>query len=263
MDPEVFFSGGDVRATASDPARAEEQAPSTGVTTAAPEPDVVEQEQAPEVDYKAEAKRAREEADAARAAAAENEARMAQVRQGIEQMMRQQEDTRRKQEFQQRAKNLVNTANSMRAEEAATFLETNMLNLQAEWEQKAQQDWQQREQQYQQVFRQVASEPYKHKLAEDYGLNKENRQRLLDQNIAPELAEQIAPMLKQQQDDRKEWERRLEQASRTAKAGERANSDMVNTTGGGAMTTAGIEVPSHLHGEEKLMWIYDNIVHAQ
>lgn len=256
VDPQTFYQG--VTAPpASDPVPA--AAPPEGVAPgAAPEPEAP----TPEVDYRAEAERYRQEAEEARARAAQHESRMTQVRQGLEQMMAQQAEQQRRSQYEQRVRDMTARANTMRAEDAERYIQSETQAIIGEFQTAIQQERQQAAQREQQLARALGAPLYIEKLVKDHNLPAEARQRL-EAFGDPDLAERVGvPLVKDYYQQKQEWEERLRQASRTQEAQARANSGLNRLGGANPSAVSAVQVPEGLSPEQRAFWIYDNIIHG-
>lgn len=254
MDREVPGSGQISQAyePASSPAVAGQvQAPPQTPPTAAGEPGS-SSGQTP--DYESIIRQREAEAQAAQQRAQQLEQTLSKVQQWAQQTEQQQQEQQRRTAFQDRKKQILQRAGSMRADEADRFIESEMDNLYNEFQQQTQTLAQQFQQQQQQTIRQLATPLYIQDLAKKHGLPESAAQELTQISGGdPDAALRMVGWVKQRHDERQQLEERLSQLSRTQTANNVHNSGVTQLGGYNAPT--GFDVPDGLDADERAGWI--------
>lgn len=260
VDPQMFYEG--VTApTASDPAGAEGQAPPVS-PSAAPEPGQNSTPPEENIDYRSLSEQYQREAQEAQQRAAQNESQVTRIKSGLEQYLTQQQEQQRQAQYQQRVRDMTSRANTMQQDDAERYIHSETQNIIGEFQNAIVQERQQAAMREQQIARTLGAPLYIEKLVKDNGLPAEARDDLMAYGD-PDLAERVGvPQLKRYYQQKKDWEERLTQASRSQQAQQRAQSGLNHLGGNNPPATPAFEVPEGLSAEQRATWIYDNVIHG-
>jgi hypothetical protein len=260
MDRQVPGSGQSESAyqPASSPADAMErqQAPSS-VPSSAGEPQQQEP-QAPAVDYQAMLRQEQQARQAAESERQRLQQTLGEVERGFQQIQQQNQQQAETQAFQQRKAQILQAAGSMRQDEADRYISSQMDSLYNEFQSRTQNLQQTLEQRQMQVLRQVATPLYIDELVRKNNLPAEAREQLM-QFGDPDIAQRQVPFIKQQYEERKKLEERLEQLARTQQANDQVQQGVNRLGGYNAASGSGMDIPEGLTGDERALYIYKQL----